>query len=428
MSRRTSGWAEAVSQPVWRLGPALAVIAGCLLIATGSQAGSNLVWTTKAAMSTPRYALAAVAVGSTVYAIGGYNVGFALATVEAYDSVTDAWTTRLSMPTARFGLAAVKLGGTIYAMGGQGGTSYLTTVEAYDPATNTWATKAPMLTGRKYLAAAAVGGTLYAIGGTDGSCLGTVEAYDPATNTWTAKASLLTVRELPAAAAVWGRIYAIGGDSCAYWLSSVEAYDPATDTWTAMASMHTYRNSLATAVLDGNIFAIGGYVSGAPLATVEAYDPLRNTWTTVAPILTARYGLAAAMAGTSLCAIGGANPADLRTVEVGAIQSFPDPAWLANGDLTIAPNRIDLSIPGVKAAIRAKGDPRSLVLVRIYDEAGDFVGDLSIVLDERGDGAIPYSAESANGHPLKPGAYWALGSGGGVQAKRAFLVVNGGGR
>jgi N-acetylneuraminic acid mutarotase len=57
----------------------------------------------------------------------------------------------------------------------------LATVEAYDPVSNTWVAKAPMPTARYAHAAAAVNNTIYAIGGVNNAYLATVEAYTPAT-------------------------------------------------------------------------------------------------------------------------------------------------------------------------------------------------------------------------------------------------------
>jgi hypothetical protein len=66
--------------------------------------------------------------------------------------------------------------------------------------------------------------------------------------------------------------------------------------------------------------------------------------------------------------------------------------------------------------------------VRIYDEAGAFVWKREIVLDAQGYAEIRCPWADANGYLLKPGVYWVLGSGGGVRAKRLFVVVRGGGR
>jgi N-acetylneuraminic acid mutarotase len=87
-------------------------------------------------MPTARYAPATAVVNNTIYAIGGFNNGIALATVEAYDPVSNTWVAKAPMPTARYGLAAAAVNNTIYAIGGgDSNGNVLATVEAYTPAT-----------------------------------------------------------------------------------------------------------------------------------------------------------------------------------------------------------------------------------------------------------------------------------------------------
>ena len=86
-------------------------------------------------MPTARRALAAVAVGGTIYAIGGYD-GAELTANEAYDPVSDTWSAKAPMPSARGGLAAAAVGGTIYAIGGRRYGGHYCTNEAYDASSN----------------------------------------------------------------------------------------------------------------------------------------------------------------------------------------------------------------------------------------------------------------------------------------------------
>ena len=127
--------------------------------------------------------MAAAAVRSILYTVGGYGIGQrATKTVEAYDPATNTWTAKALMPTARNALAAGVVNGILYAVGG-GGTHngfIVDTVEAYDPATNTWTAKTPMPMARDSLAAGTVNGMLYAVGGSDGFGLSNaLEAFTP---------------------------------------------------------------------------------------------------------------------------------------------------------------------------------------------------------------------------------------------------------
>ena len=185
------------------------------------------------------------------------------------------------MPTARTGLSAVAVGGVIYAIGGQTST-LLATVEAYDPLSNTWSFRASMPTPRSSFGVAAINGIIYAVGGnvsTGNGASSAVEAYDPSTDTWTTKASMPTARAGLTAAAINGKIYAVGGVSSSF-SSANEAYDPATVSWTAEAPMPTARQILASGVIDGILYAVGGQSSSTPdLTTNEAFTPGRNTIT-----------------------------------------------------------------------------------------------------------------------------------------------------
>ncbi|MDO8412434.1 MAG: kelch repeat-containing protein, partial [Gallionellaceae bacterium] len=198
--------------------------------------GGGGVWADKTPMSAPRYYYAVGVVNSTLYAVGGINgSGSYSATVEAYDPATNIWTPRASMFTPRYGHAVGVVNGTLYAVGGYNynvsGSGSLATMEAYDPVTNTWTPKASMLTPREGLAVGVVNGILYAVGGYDyfsNTMFATVEAYDPVTDTWTPKASMPTPRAAFAVGVVNGTLYAVGGNGVGRSispLSTVEAYD-----------------------------------------------------------------------------------------------------------------------------------------------------------------------------------------------------------
>lgn len=71
-------------------------------------------------MQTARSALCTSIVNGKIYAIGGWATdgGRKLATVEAYDPVTDTWTTKTDMPTGRGALCCAAVNGKIYVIGG----------------------------------------------------------------------------------------------------------------------------------------------------------------------------------------------------------------------------------------------------------------------------------------------------------------------
>jgi N-acetylneuraminic acid mutarotase len=153
-----------------------------------------------------------------VAVIGGDATG---RLTEAYNPSTDTWSTKAAMPTARWNLAAAAVNNVIYAIGGGNN-------EAYDPSNNTWSAKAAMSSARSWLAAVAVNNVIYTIGGwVPFTSTGGNEAYDPSTDTWSTRAAMPTPRQGVVAGAVNGFIYAIGGDN-GNRLGTNEAYDTKT--------------------------------------------------------------------------------------------------------------------------------------------------------------------------------------------------------
>jgi hypothetical protein len=95
---------------------------------------------------------------------------------------------------------------------------------------------------------------------------------------------------------------------------------------------------------------------------------------------------------------------------------------LEKGQLLAAPNILDLSRDG-SLSIYMRGNPNAAVEVGIYDESGDLIGNLAVNLDSSGFGEAAIVNGTVDGRRLGPGMYWALASGGGVNAKKRFLVV-----
>ena len=128
-------------------------------------------WAKKTALPTRRDFAAGAVVNGILYVLGGRagNADYSLrafATVEAYDPVTNMWTTKAAMPTPRFGAAAGVVNGIVYVVGGFGaGGTRLSIVEAYNPATNSWTTRSPMPTPRLFAVGGVVNGLLYVAGG-----------------------------------------------------------------------------------------------------------------------------------------------------------------------------------------------------------------------------------------------------------------------
>ena len=259
-------------------------------------------WARKTALPTHRDWAAGAVVNGILYVIGGRggktdNGLEAFATVEAYDPATNMWTTKAAMPTPRFGAAAGVVNGIVYVVGGFSGEGrrVLSTVEAYNPVTNTWTTKRAMPTPRAGVAAGATDAMLYILGGEGENKVTfyqTLEAYDPIRDTWTTEAPMPTDRSSPVVGVIDGRLYVAGGDrdiklaavgQTRYdsnnppWLATLEAYDPATNSWTTKTAMRTGRTWAVGGVVNGILYVAGGHGYQLWMTTLEAYNPGLDT-------------------------------------------------------------------------------------------------------------------------------------------------------
>jgi hypothetical protein len=91
--------------------------------------------------------------GDQLYALGGYDGGGQLSTVESLDTQTGMWRTEAPMLSKRGALSAVLLDGRIFAIGGNDGRRDLATVESFDSASGSWRSEVPMPSKRRALTA-----------------------------------------------------------------------------------------------------------------------------------------------------------------------------------------------------------------------------------------------------------------------------------
>ena len=296
-----------------------ALLVFTLVVQAGPDAGT---WHTAAPAPTKRTEVAAATLGDKIYVVGGFEepslsniMNLAISPkVEVYDPATDRWTAAAPLPVRLHHAGIGVVGGTLYIIGGytQSGMSTwspVASVYAYDPVTDRWTERAPMPTARGALSVTEHGGKLYAIGGYDRKANPSpVEVYDPASNTWTARAPLPTPRDHLATATASGKLYAIGGRVNGDYgrnLAVTEQYDPATNRWVRVADLPTARSGISASVVDGTIYVFGGEGAKGTFPENEAYDPASDVWLSMAPMPTARHGLGSAVVQRSIHVMSG---------------------------------------------------------------------------------------------------------------------------
>jgi N-acetylneuraminic acid mutarotase len=269
-----------------------------------------------------RRRLGLAALGSKVYAAGG-EVGqterapILSAALDEYDPATNTWTGRAPLPSPREDISLVALGGSLYAIGGvtQNGDTLALSAEVlrYDPTPNVWTPVAPYPVQVAGHGAVVSGGKIYVVGGMTGSNI--IYAFDPSLNSWTPKAPMPTTRTgVRLVAANDGRIFVLGGYSDSAVLNIVEVYTPATDSWTTAAPLPYaglyYRGYAAALGSNGKIYTFGEtlYPPIAPGPVFE-YDLATNQWTQRASIPTPRVDASATLASDGrVYVVGGFEP------------------------------------------------------------------------------------------------------------------------
>jgi len=236
-------------------------------------------WTEGASMPTARSCPgAATGPDGRIYVMGGQIQRQALDTVEAYDPRKNSWMRCSPMPSPRTDPSIVaawdgsgqvriySIGGRDFRAPGNG----LATVEAYDPVTDTWSTKTAMPTLRHaQTEAVSSAGLIYVIGGAHNlgqpKFLSTVEVYDPARDKWSVVEPLPYRVECAMAAGAGGEILVFGG-----WKNlekdetrSVLAFNPRSSAWRHLPDMPTARAagnavSLQEADSTDHIYLLGG--------------------------------------------------------------------------------------------------------------------------------------------------------------------------
>ncbi|XP_071042134.1 kelch-like protein diablo isoform X2 [Parasteatoda tepidariorum] len=235
-----------------------------------------------------------------LYVAGGeYPDGQASKSLWKYDPIFDQWHEMASMTVERSELGLAVLDGFIYAIGGWDGGHRLSSVEKFNPYNNTWDVVHEMPVAMTSPAVVGHEGHLYVTGGAvfeDGDGIDEVHRYCPLTDAWSEMAHMMIARSGARACVVNNLIYVIGG-----WHAStentnkVECYDPVKNEWRFCKPMLERRYQPGVAVVDGKIYVCGGEEGWDRYHdTVEYFDPSTDQWLIAGVMQTARSWLCCA--------------------------------------------------------------------------------------------------------------------------------------
>lgn len=107
-------------------------------------------------------------VDGQIYAVGGMTGPLAtpLADNEVYDPIRDEWQELPSLPEARRAVRAIAVGQSVYVVGGtRADNTVVTTVDIFDTVQETWSAGPPLPSSAQSLGLAAIGEMIYAFGG-----------------------------------------------------------------------------------------------------------------------------------------------------------------------------------------------------------------------------------------------------------------------
>jgi N-acetylneuraminic acid mutarotase len=332
-----------------RAAAAAGVVGDRIVVTGGVDANGKLLNTTEifdgnswklgAPMPTPRQMLAGAADDKMVYAVGGTNGTSDLATVEAYDPVTNVWTTLpdLAQPRSDFGVAVADQ--RLVAVGGKSAGQVLKSVAMLDLATTTWANLPDMATPRHGLAVAAVGNHVYAIGGStgvgDGPVTSAAESLklaarkaQPASQ-WRSLPDAPTARLMMAWTVLDGKIWVAGGMRHGETLATVESYDAQTGVWQTQPSLPIPLNHATAATYRNEVVVIGGATDNIARASNKVFALRGGGWVELPSLQHARAAGAAAVVGDKLVVVGGQNDKQL----VAQTEVFDGKGWKPAADL-----------------------------------------------------------------------------------------------
>src|SRR6266542_1407042 len=198
--------------------------------------------------------------GAGVYVFGG-NAPAPIARGFRLAPDATAWREIAAMPGPRSQAAAVARGTSIYVVGGYDGQRLVAPTYAYEANADRWRQVAPIPTTRDHLAAALVAGRVCAIGGRRLSLttnLATLECYDPGADRWEKAPDAPTARGGVGAAAVGNRLVFVGGERPEGTYREVEIFDAESGRWSRLPDLPTPRHGIGVVAVGRTVYVMSG--------------------------------------------------------------------------------------------------------------------------------------------------------------------------
>lgn len=272
---------------------------------------------------TPRNQIeaSAIAIGKTIYVIGGAPPGN-LHRLVAYDTQTHKFSEPTQLPTGLNHAQAATHDGKLYIAGGYlNGENPTSNFWQYDPKTNRWTQLPPLPQPTAAGSTVVVGNKLYVAGGAPQTFnvpppvapYADLQIYDFETEQWSFGPDMPDPRHHTSGATVDGMLYVAGGRGEEdHSLPAFERYDPATDEWESMAELPLGVASPGLVAVDGKLVIVGGedqkdWEEGKGWVTPSTweYDPGKNQWSRLPDMKYERRGGGVAAVGNRVYAIGG---------------------------------------------------------------------------------------------------------------------------
>ncbi len=216
----------------------------------------------------------AATINDNVYVAGGFTPAGATSRVFELASGATAWREVASMRRRRGALALVAAGNHLYAIGGRDGDTQLGIAETYEPRTNSWSDIASMPNPRNHVAGYLSGGLACVAGGREPATSAAIDCFDPASARWRRQGELPVATSGAAAATIDGVTLVAGGEPSAETRLVDVVQRFTAKAWTSEL-MLAPRHGTAFAVYRGLLWMCGG-------ATAPGFHAVR-TCTSVRP-------------------------------------------------------------------------------------------------------------------------------------------------